>query len=147
MKICKDRLQISFILLSQFENFNFNFPWNHWKTIGFLVISGEVEVINSLNNRREIGDDPLDQKVMVERYRLYSVILALHRKSPICYVQKIFTLCNELDYHKVKNVNVKSFVRFLPRKRTIPPKYDLWTLIFLQILLIIETIGECLFLK
>ena len=69
MKICKDRLQISFILLSQFENFNFNFPWNHWKTIGFLVISGEVEVINSRNNRREIGDNPLDQKVMVERYR------------------------------------------------------------------------------
>ena len=32
----------------------------------YLMISGEIEVINSLNNRREIGDDPLDQKAVVE---------------------------------------------------------------------------------
>ena len=100
MKICKDRLQISFILLSQFENFNFNFPWNHWKTIGFLVISGEVEVINSLNNRREIGDDPLDQKVMVERYRYTLSYLPCTEKAQ-------FVMCKRFLRYAMNLITIK----------------------------------------
>ena len=45
-----DCLQISFlILISEFKQVNnFYFPKNNQKTHGFLIISGGIEVINSI---------------------------------------------------------------------------------------------------
>ena len=40
----RDRLQISFLILSQYMEINFYAPWNHQGTIGFLMISGGIEV-------------------------------------------------------------------------------------------------------
>ena len=40
----RDRHQILFLMLSKLQFTNFYFPWNHNKLIGFLMISGGIEV-------------------------------------------------------------------------------------------------------
>ena len=42
----RDRFQILVLILG--ELINLYSPWNHQKTIGFLMISGEKKLINSI---------------------------------------------------------------------------------------------------
>ena len=43
-KDLRDRLLISLLILKDFKRINFYPPWNHKKTISFLIISGEIEI-------------------------------------------------------------------------------------------------------
>ena len=44
----RDRLQILLLILREFEQISqILFPWNHQKTIHYLIISGKVELINT----------------------------------------------------------------------------------------------------
>ena len=40
----KNNCQILILTLSEFERLNFYFPWNHSKTMRFLMIQRQIEV-------------------------------------------------------------------------------------------------------
>ena len=73
----RDRLQISHLILS--ELINFCFPRNHRKTLGFLLIWGEIEV-NSLN----IGRETLRRFLFIDHFNKSSKIGKVHpRDDPV----------------------------------------------------------------
>ena len=87
--------QISRFILREFKRINFNYPWNHQKTVVFLMISEEIEVNLfaqiCLILEAQFGDDPL-------------------RKAVICIWNKVFIRAYEKNYFSinpyVKNVHV-----------------------------------------
>ena len=49
-----NRIINTFLISVERAKVNFYFPWNHQNTVGFLIISGEKKLENSLNIRNEI---------------------------------------------------------------------------------------------
>ena len=44
MQYFSDRLQISLLILKEFKQINFCSPWNHQNYMGFLMLSGGIEI-------------------------------------------------------------------------------------------------------